>query len=290
MMHDIIGMPEEAFKPDPLGRIKLFKGGSSAPSNTTSTVTNKTELPAEAKPLMTDMLGLASQLSQQPYQAYTGDRIAGLTPEHTSALDMTTMRALEGSPAINAAQSQAANTFNDYYLNQGVDLANQANPYKGQANPYMGDNPYLDQMIGRAQSGITDRFSDTVNPQLQALDRASGAFGNSGVGQTREKAYETLAGQLADTENQMRFQNYAQSGQFAEGGLNRDAQLAQNQMNNMLNTYTNERMNQMGMTEFAPQLAETDYRDAQALLGVGDIYRDESQQNLNYLYVLMFRL
>ena len=48
--------------------------------------------------------------------------------------------------------------------------------------------------------------------------------------------------------------------------------------------YTNERTNQQRAMAFAPQLAETDYRDAQALLGVGDVYRENSQDQLNMAY------
>jgi hypothetical protein len=48
--------------------------------------------------------------------------------------------------------------------------------------------------------------------------------------------------------------------------------------------YTNERTNQQRAMAFAPQLAETDYRDAQALLGVGDVYRENTQDQLNLAY------
>jgi hypothetical protein len=48
--------------------------------------------------------------------------------------------------------------------------------------------------------------------------------------------------------------------------------------------YANERTNQMRANLFAPQLAETDYRDAQALLGVGDVRRENFQDILNLDY------
>lgn len=48
--------------------------------------------------------------------------------------------------------------------------------------------------------------------------------------------------------------------------------------------FTNERMNQQRAMAFAPQLAETDYRDAQALLGVGDVRRENAQDMLNVAY------
>jgi len=48
--------------------------------------------------------------------------------------------------------------------------------------------------------------------------------------------------------------------------------------------FANERTNQMRANLFAPQLAETDYRDAQALLGVGDVRRENFQDLLNLDY------
>lgn len=48
--------------------------------------------------------------------------------------------------------------------------------------------------------------------------------------------------------------------------------------------YTNERTNQQRAMAFAPQLAETDFRDAQALLGVGDVRRENAQDMLNLAY------
>ncbi len=259
-------------------------GGGSSPSNTTSTVTNKTELPAEAKPLMNDMLYRAGALSSRPYQAYGGERIAGLTPEHYAGLEMTVERAMQGSPALNAAQEHSAGVFGDKYMARGLELAGRDNPYMGQANPYSGENPYMQSMINKSMGDITRNYSNVINPQLQAMDRASGAFGNSGIQSARDDSQRVLAEQLGNTANQYRFQDYGQQAQLAESGLSRNAGLAAQQQQNMLGTYGLERANQMGALEFAPQLAESDYRDSQALLATGDIYRDQNQQQLNRQY------
>lgn len=48
--------------------------------------------------------------------------------------------------------------------------------------------------------------------------------------------------------------------------------------------FANERTNQQRAMAFAPQLAEADFRDAQALLGVGDIRRENAQDFLNLDY------
>lgn len=241
-------------------------GGGSQPTHTTTEVSNTTELPPEAKPLMNTMLNRSLSLSNQPYQAYEGDRIAGLTPEHYAGLDMTTQRAIQGSPAINAATDHAANVFNNTYMNQGQELA-------GRTNMYSGENPYLQGMIDTASQDVVKNYQNAVNPKLDAMDRASGSFGNTGVAQAREGAQEQLARQLGDISTGMRFNNYNQS-----------AGLEQQRLNNQLALYGNERQQQANAMEFAPQLAQQDYLDAQNLLGVGDIYRQVDQQGLDMAY------
>ena len=240
-------------------------GSSSPPSHTTSEVTSKQELPAEAKPLMSTMLNKAKVLGNQPYQQYGGERIAGLTPEHYAGLNMTTDRAINGSPAINAASNHAANVFNDTYMNQGQELA-------GRANAYSGDNPYLQSMIDSSSQDVVKNYQNAVNPRLDAMDRMSGSFGNTGVAQAREDAQEGLARQLGDISTGMRYQNYNQS-----------AGLEQQRLNNQLAMYGNERNQQANAMEFAPALAEQDYIDSQNLLGVGDIYRNASQLSLIHI-------
>jgi hypothetical protein len=250
---------------DPLGEIGVYyKGGSSAPENTTTTTI--TEPPEYVKPYSVELMERAGALSNAPFTPYTGQRIAGLTPEHTAGLNMTTSRALQGSPLIGSAQNQAENVFNNNYLDTGMRVA-------GQNNPYQGENPYLENMIGQSTQKITNNYLNAVNPKLDSMDRMSGAFGNTGVQTARDSAQENLAKQLADTDAQYRYQNYQQSAQLADSNLNR-----QNTM------WANERNNQMGAMQYAPTLAQQDYIDAQNLLGVGDIYRGNDQQNLDYNY------
>ena len=85
-----IGLPHGdlgAFKLDGRGKkIRLFDtGGSSAPAPAapTSQTVTQTNLPEYARPYVETLLGKAQALtdtSQNPYQQYGGQRIAGFTP------------------------------------------------------------------------------------------------------------------------------------------------------------------------------------------------------------------
>ncbi len=58
---------------------------------------------------------------------------------------------MEGSPVVNAAQQNAQDVFSGQYLNQGMGLANQQNPYQGQGNPFS-ENAYMGQENQNAQN------------------------------------------------------------------------------------------------------------------------------------------
>lgn len=192
-------------------------GGSSQPSTTTTI--SKSEPPAYVQPYSEQLMTRAGELSNAPYQQYTGQRIAGLTPEHQTALQGITQRASQGSPLMNATQDMMTQTASGSYLNPE-------------------SNPYLQGQVQAAQRDVMTG--------LGAQNRA--AFGNTGMDYITGKA-------LADATNNVYAQNY-----------------------------NNERTNQMRAAMFAPQLAAADYTDYQNLLGVGDIYRDNTQEQLNQQY------
>jgi len=70
----------DAFKPNAVGKIRLYDsgggGGAPAPSSVTQTT-----IPEYAQPYAERALGKAEALTQTPYQTYGGERLAGSTPE-----------------------------------------------------------------------------------------------------------------------------------------------------------------------------------------------------------------
>jgi hypothetical protein len=99
---------------------------------------------------------------------------------------------------------------------------------------------------------MADAYSTGTGAQMGAMGRNSGSFGNSGVQETTAMNNRAFGDSLA---------------KYATDSYN--------------NNYTKERQNQMAGMLFAPQLAQTDYQDANALLGVGDIRRGYEQDKIN---------
>jgi hypothetical protein len=125
------------------GRRVMGGGGGGGNSTTVQSI------PDELKPLATAYTSKAINLSQQPYNPYTGQRYADLNTTQNLGLGMIQDRALNGSYTMNNAE--------------------------GNLNQMMGGgtNPYLDAMVNKAQQSVLGNAN-----QAGAL---SGSFGNSGI-------------------------------------------------------------------------------------------------------------
>lgn len=220
-------------------------GGSSPPANTTQTTTK--EIPYWAQPSAVHLLNRGEALSNQPYQTYTGQRIASMTPQQTTGLNMVQNRAVSGSPEERAARTNFTDTMNGKYLGQGAAYNQYADM----------NNPYLQGMVNQSMNDVSGR----VNSQ----------FNGNNYGTTAHQ--ETLTRGLGEAANNAYGQAY-----------NLQAQLADANANRQQSAYSNERNNQLQAAGMLPQYQNIDYNNAQQLIGVGDIYRQESQDRLNNQY------
>jgi hypothetical protein len=148
------------------GRVVCGGGGGGGQSTTVQSI------PDELKPLASAYTQTAIGLNNTPYQAYQGQRFADLNGVQMAALNATADRAMNGSATNQNAEQQ---------LNQVIAGGNT--------------NPYLDQMVGKAQESVRSGFNTAaVN---------SGSFGNAGLAEQYGK-------QMGDVATQMYGQAYDQ--------------------------------------------------------------------------------
>jgi hypothetical protein len=111
------------------GKVKYyFGGGSPAPAPTSQTV-SQTNIPPELMPFATETLGRAAALTdinQNPYQQYGGNRIAGFNPLQTQALN--SVQNMQASPAIGQGM-EMANAAGIGSLNANYNAQNFGNQY-----------------------------------------------------------------------------------------------------------------------------------------------------------------
>jgi len=107
-----------------------FGGGGSSPAPAPSSQTvSQTNIPPELMPYATETLGKASALTdinQNPYQQYQGNRIAGFNPLQNQALN--SVQNMQASPAIGAGMGMAG-AAGIGSLNANYNAQNFGNPY-----------------------------------------------------------------------------------------------------------------------------------------------------------------
>lgn len=145
-----------------------MSGGGDSGGSGTSVTTQ--DIPAELKPLATAYTQKAIGLSNQPWQAFTGQRFANLTEPQQAGISSILERASGGDPTVNAGRS---------YIEQQL---------SGQTNPYL--EGAVKQSLGDVQGRVMSQF------------------GGSNYGSTANQ--EVLARSLGDVENNIRMGDYQQ--------------------------------------------------------------------------------
>lgn len=175
------------------GRLICGGGGGDSGKSTT-----KTEIPEELKPLAKAYTSKALDLSKQSYNPYTGQRFENLNQWQLDALNQTRNRALQGSQTVKNAETQ---------LNDIIAGGNT--------------NPYLDQMVSKAQDSVRSQFNTgAVN---------SGSFGNSGLqeqfAQNLGDVATNMYGQAYETDRNRQMQGIGMAQQFGNQAYQDAAQL-----------------------------------------------------------------
>jgi hypothetical protein len=248
MIYDLDGMlPERAFQRDARGQIKPQSGGGGgAPAQQNVTTTS---IPEYARPYVERSLGQAAALtdiSQNPFQSYSGQRISAFTPlqaqamQNVSGMQVAPQLADASNLAYTAGQ-QGLEAFNRSgqlqnqalgYGAQGANLgiiggglyggqaaqagsqyANMATS-PGSVSQYM--SPYMQNAVDvQKQEAIRD-YQKTM-PMLGAQAARSGAFGGSRQAITEAEAQRNVNQQLANiqaTGSQQAYDKAMQSMQF----------------------------------------------------------------------------
>jgi hypothetical protein len=211
----------------------------SQPQPTSQNVT-QTSIPEYAKPYVEKMLGKTEALTNAPYQAYQGERIAGFTPMQQQA--QQNMANLQPAQQLGTA-TQLAGIGGLGSLGAGQQFAQQAtNPYAMQA--YM--SPYVENALA-PQMREAARQSAMQGQQNQAQAVQQGAFGGARSAIVEAERQRNLGQQQADIYGrgmQSAFEQARQAQQFgADLGLRGYGQAGQ-----MANT-----LGQLGQTQFGQQ-------------------------------------
>ena len=179
------------------GRITLEGGGGGGQSPPTQQTVTQTNIPDWLKDPTQQMVARGEALSEQPYQAYTGDRVAGFTPAQEAAfqqvygLSAPEEYAQAGQSIAGAQQFGAAGALGAMGYQPGMFTAEQVAQYM---SPYQ-----------QAVTDITKREATSeaamLNRELASKAAKAGAFGGSRFGIEQALLGSKLATNLSDIQS-----------------------------------------------------------------------------------------
>jgi hypothetical protein len=154
--------------------------------------------PEWVRPYFEQFAQRAQQVSDLPYQPYSGATVAQLNPYQTAGLNATAARAMQGSPVTNAAAGELTKTLSGGYLNA---------------------NPYLNATVDQAQGDVIRNYNNVVKPATESAMVRSGSFGNSGLQQVQDSQQRNLLDSLGNISTQIRGTDYANERNRMQGAI-----------------------------------------------------------------------
>jgi hypothetical protein len=229
--------------------IRLHPIDSGSGGGTPEKQTTVVDIPDWAKPYAKESLGKAQALSEAPYQAYGGERIAQFTPLQQQSFERAGQQQVAGQVGFGTGLAGLAGTssFSD----------------PNAAASFM--SPYMDAVVQR-QMDSAQRQADIAATQRGAQAVRAGAFGGSRQAIENAEAARALA---------------SQKGQIQEQGLQSAFERAQQQFNQEQATRLNaaQALGQLGQQQFGQQMDITGQQQQ-----FGGIQRQATQDILSQQY------
>jgi hypothetical protein len=178
----------------PMSGPQMDGGGGGGGGSSTGTQTQISELPEWARGYAKSALEKGAALSETPFQAYGGNRIAGFSPlQEQSQQAAANMQTNAGTGAgISGAQDVMGKALNTNY-DAGKFTAGQFG--NDAAQQYM--NPYMQNVVD-IQKREANKQAAIQGQQQQAAGVGRGAFGGSRDAMMRSEANRNLNQQLND--------------------------------------------------------------------------------------------
>jgi len=198
-------------------------GGGKGGGGGTQTVINKTDVPQFISDAAQKNLNTAYDVSKNMIGPYTGQRVAGMTPNQMADINAIQGRVGATDPAFGFATRTAANVAN--FAPTNVNAGSLAST---DLNLYM--NPYTQSVLNPALAQLEIQRKQGLN---QIGDQAikTGAFGGSRQGVAEGVLNSEAARQAGDLTAQLQAQNFSQAQNAATNDINRtmQAQIANQQ-------------------------------------------------------------
>jgi hypothetical protein len=192
-------------------------------------------------PYQQDYLGKAQNLSNTPYTSFGKSTAAQANPWQQQGWGAQFQRGQQGAPEVSAGRE---------YMTKLIGGETK--------NPYAGQNPYLQQQIDQTTGDMRRNFEQTL-PFGSARAARGDTFGGGRANNYEAERERNFQDSVGKTVGNLRFGDYTQQQQLAEGDLNRRLQAS----------------------TAAPGFANVDYLDIGNMINAGGAAQGQDQNQLN---------
>lgn len=231
-----------------------------------------TDMPKWLSDYTRGIISSGAAVAGEPYQAYEGPRLAGLTPDQLRSFDITRGASGAYAPLTNAASNTAQGALTQ--VKPYFDAAAKTTPEA--ISEYM--NPYVSNVIDYAGTLANRQLNEKFLPSVQNVFGAAGQDARStqmrrtvdqGVRDLTEGLHEQSLGALS--------QAYQQAGSQFSTDASRLGQLGTNLGNLSLDTARTE-------GDLATNQQNLALRDAAAVNAIGQEQQQDTQRSLDLAY------
>jgi hypothetical protein len=200
--------------------------GRSAPS--AQTVTQRTEIPAWLEDVTKENIARADAISNQPFQSYQGQMVAGFAPEQMQAFDYAQQGVGQTAPIYGQAFNQLTNqlAYQPLQVQPGMVRAQGVTaPQFTQADIGAYMNPYIQNVEDAAMSRLAGATQMGIN-RLGDQALAARAFGGSRQGIAEGVALGEAARSAGELSANLRSRGFDQAANLVQADQQRAMQAA----------------------------------------------------------------
>lgn len=227
----------------------LFQG--SPPPDATSTTTSQQNLPTWYQEYLRALIGKSSSIAGEPYQSYTGERVAPLTADQNTAYDLT-RAGIGSSEPYTASAGTALNSAATPGLDQGV------------FDSYM--SPYTTGVVDEIQRLGTRNLTENLLPAVNTTFTGAGQYGGSRHADFTANAVRDTNESIIGAQSKALMDSYDSA--MSAYGTGKGRQIAAGQ----------------GLGALGMDVQGAGLRDAAAMEAIGAAQQGQGQRNLDVAY------
>lgn len=191
----------------------LFQG-QSPPSTTSNTSSG---VPSWLSDYAQQLISASTAAASVPYQAFPGQEVAGFSPLQSRAQNSVAGIQGQYKPTLDQAGALASGSANPSAISGALGQLPTAQNYVNSAlSPSSAQiNPYVDNVVQKAQDDATRYWKNTIQPSLDNEFTSAGQFGSSAHERQAGLTAEDITQKIQDTSNAARSSAFTNAQQTA---------------------------------------------------------------------------